>query len=179
MANSAASFIGGSISARPSISGSRCYHLKGKVLPRSTIQWWLGLNYDYCDWDFEVGYNLFWRQKEQLKQDCVPLPTTVGVYNLNGCGLSQFTASNATITNSGTADAVFVGLSRNNVDIASGLAGRLLTNKVYGAVAWDGCICDCFEWMTGFGGSYEFVVKHDKCNAPSAWAVFGKLAVSF
>ena len=46
---------------------------KVKYSPRSTIQWWLGLNYEYCDWDFEVGYNLFWRQKEQFKQDCVSI----------------------------------------------------------------------------------------------------------
>lgn len=150
-----------------------------KVEPRSTIQWWLGLNYEYCDWNLEVGYNLFWRQKERLKE-CVPLPTTIGVYNLNSCGLSPFTASNATITNPGTADAVFVGLSPANINVESGLAGRLLTNKVYGALSWDGCLCNgCFEWMAGFGASYEFVVKHDKCNAPAAWAVFGKFGLGF
>ena len=148
---------------------------KVNVLPRSTIQWWLGLNYEYCDWDFEVGYNLFWRQKERLKNDIVPFPTNVGVYNLNGCGISNVTASNATMTNAGTSDTVFVPLSSTSLNIDSGLAGRLLTNKVYGALSWNGCICDCFEWMAGFGGSYEFVIRHDQCNAPSAWAVFGKM----
>lgn len=149
------------------------------IQPRSTIQWWLGLNYERCDWDFEIGYNLFWRQKERLKQDCVPLPTTVGIYNLNGCGLSQFTASNATMTSSGTADAAFVPLSSADIDINSGLAGKLITNKVYGALSWTGCACDCFDWMAGFGASYEFVVNHDKCNALSSWAIFGKWAVGF
>lgn len=152
---------------------------KVEISPRSTIQWWVGLNYEYCDWDFEVGYNLFWRQKEQLKQNCIPLPTTVGIYNLNGCGLSPVTASNATMTNSGVADAVFVGISPSNINIASGLAGRLLTNKVYGALSWTGCACDCFEWMAGLGGSYEFVVNHDKCNGLNNWAVFAKWAVGF
>ena len=56
-------------------------------------------------------------------------------------------------------------ISPSNINIASGLAGRLLTNKVYGALSWTGCACDCFEWMAGFGGSYEFVVNHDQCNA--------------
>lgn len=150
-----------------------------KVEPRSTIQWWLGLNYEYCDWNLEVGYNLFWRQKERLKE-CVPLSTTLGIYNVNGCGTAPFTASTATMTNPGTADGVFVGLSQANLNIASGLAGRLLSNKVYAAVSWDGCLCNgCFEWMTGFGASYEFVVNHDKCNAPNAWAVFGKFGLGF
>lgn len=151
------------------------------VKPRSTIQWWFGLNYEYCDWDFELGYNLFWRQKEQLKlaQNCVPLSTTIGIYNLNGCGVSQVTASNATIFSPGTADIAFIPLTPSNINIASGLAGRLLTNKVYGALSWTGCACDCFEWMAGFGGSYEFVSNHDKCVAPSDWAVFAKWAVGF
>ena len=150
-----------------------------KVTPRSTIQWWIGLNYEYCDWDFEVGYNLFWRQKERFKGDCIPLPTTVGIYNLNGCGIGAVTASNATMTSSGTADAVFVGIPSTAINIDSGLAGRVLSNKVYGAFSWTGCACDCFEWMAGFGGSYEFVSKHDRCNALQNWAIFGKWAVGF
>ncbi len=149
------------------------------IKPRGTIQWWVGLNYEYCDWDFELGYNLFWRQKEQLDQSCIPLSTTLGIYNLNGCGISQVTASNATIFSSSAADSAFIPLTPSNINIASGLAGRLLTNKVYGALSWTGCACDCFEWMAGFGASYEFVSKHDKCAAPSDWAVFAKWAVGF
>lgn len=154
------------------------------ISPRSTIQWWLGLNYEYCCWDFEIGYNLYWRQKEKFKggnseTGCIPFPTTVGIYNLNGCGISSVTASNATITNPGTADAVFVGIPSSALNIDSGLAGKVLSNKVYGALSWTGCACDCFEWMAGFGASYEFVSKHDRCNALQNWAVFGKWAVGF
>lgn len=149
------------------------------VNPRSTIQWWVALNYEYCNWDFEVGYNLFWRQKEKLKQNCIQLPNTIGVYNLNGCGISQVAASDATMFDPGTADIAFVPLTPSNINVPSGLAERLLTNKVYGAVSWDGCICDCFEWFAGFGGAYEFVSNHDKCAAPANWAVFAKWAVGF
>lgn len=135
---------------------------KVNVLPRSTIQWWLGLNYEYCDMNFEVGYNLWWRQKEKLKDDtALVVPADVSLFDLSGAG-------------------IFAPLTVDNIDLVSGLAGRALTNKVYGAFSWNGCICDgCFDWMTGFGGSYEFVVKHDRCSALSNWAVFGKVAVSF
>lgn len=153
------------------------------IKPRSTIQWWLGLNYEYCDWDFELGYNLFWREKEQIKNNnvinCNPFPTTVGIYNLNGCGASSVTASSATIFSPGTADTTFVPLTFASLNLDSGLARRLLTNKVYAAASWTGCACDCFEWMAGFGGSYEFVSKHDRCASPSSWAVFAKWAVGF
>lgn len=156
--------------------------IKSGITPRSTIQWWLGLNYEYCDWDFEIGYNLFWRQKERYKEvatKCVGRTATYGVYNLNSCGISAVTASNATMTNSGTADALFVGIPSSALNIDSGLAGKVLSNKVYGAFSWTGCACDCFEWMAGFGASYEFVSKHDRCNALQNWAVFGKWAVGF
>lgn len=149
------------------------------IQPGSTIQLWVGANYQYCDWDLEFGYNLFWRQKEQFKSSCVPLATTVGVYNLNGCGLSPVTASNATMFDSGTADAVFVPLEQTDINIDSGLAGAALTNKVYGAVSWTGCACDCFEWMAGFGASYEFTSERYRCNALQNWAIFGKWAVGF
>ncbi len=152
------------------------------VKPRSTIQWWIALNYEYCNWNFEAGYNLWWRQKEELSlknNKCSVFPSTVGVYNVNGCGLSDVTASNATITNSGTPDALFVPLTVANLNLLTAAAGRALTNKVYGAVSWTGMACDCLEWITGFGGAYEFVSKHDRCNALQNWSVFGKMAIGF
>lgn len=156
--------------------------LKVNVKPRGTIQWWLAINYEYCNWNFELGYNLWWRQNEELElknNKCSVFPTTVGVFNVNGCGLSALTASNATITNPGTPDTTFVPITPANLNLLTAAAGRALSNKVYGALSWTGCACDCLEWITGFGGSYEFVSKHDKCNALQSWAVFGKMAIGF
>ncbi len=134
---------------------------KVNIIPRSTIQWWLGLNYEVCNWDFEIGYNLWWRQKEKIKDDVVPVPANTAVYNVTTGLVGPF-------------------ITEANIDVNSGLAGRALTNKVYGAASWNGCICDgCFDWMAGVGGSYEFVSKHDRCSALQNWALFGKAAVSF
>jgi len=150
-----------------------------KVTPRSTIQWWIGLNYEYCDWDFEAGYNLYWRQREQIKTSSVAdFTTTAGVYNL-ASGVAAVTASDATITSVGTADATFIPLTAANLNITSAEAGRVLSNKVYGAFSWMGCACNCFDWMAGFGASYEFVTGNSKCNALSSWAVFSKVAIGF
>lgn len=151
-----------------------------KVNPRSTIQWWIGANYEYCDWDFEVGYNLYWRQSEQIKSSSVAGFTTAdGIYDLIGGGASRVTASDTTMTTVGTPDATFIAITAADLNLASAQAGKVLSNKVYGALSWMGCACDCFDWMAGFGGSYEFVVNHDKCNALNSWAVFGKFAVGF
>ena len=143
------------------ISGVNLLTQKVNIQPRSTIQWWLGVNYEYCDWNVEVGYNLWWRQKERVKADSISFPLNTAVFDVT-TGLP------------GPA------LTLANINVDSALARRALTNKVYGALSFDGCLCDnCFEWMAGFGGSYEFVVKHDRCGALNNWAIFGKAAVSF
>ena len=131
-----------------------------KVQPRSTIQWWLGVNYEFCDWNFEVGYNLYWRQRERIQESSVVVPANIGIFDVTTA------TSSAAITAA-------------NIDINSAVAARALTNKIYGAFSFNGCVCDCFEWMSGFGGSYEFVAKRDRCAALSNWAIFGKCAVSF
>ena len=143
------------------IPGVNLLTQKVRVQPRNTIQWWLGLDYEFCDLNFEFGYNLWWRQKERISTDSITVPANVSIFDLSGAG-------------------TFTPLTLANININSAVAGRGLTNKVYGAFSWGGCICDgCFDWMSGLGASYEFVAKHDRCNALSYWAAFGKVAVSF
>jgi hypothetical protein len=156
-----------------------------KVKPRSTVQWWVALNYEYCDWNFELGYNLWWRQKEKINAgtctNAVVAPLNTGIFDISATNVFT-TASTATISSApGTvpSDPVFVALTNANINIESGLAAKALTNKVYGALSWEGCACDCFDWMAGVGASYEFVSKHNRCAALQNWAAFGKVAVSF
>jgi len=151
------------------------------VTPRSTIQWWLALNLEYCAWDFEVGYNLFWRQREKI--GCVnSFCTDIGIYNINPQTSIRTTLSNATIATAPgeiPSDATFVPLTKADLNISSAEAGRALTNKFYGALSWNGDVCGCIDWMAGFGASYEFVNGSSQCNALPFWAVFGKGGVAF
>lgn len=55
-----------------------------RVETRNTIDWWLALNYEWCGWDFELGYELWWRDCERLKNrdgDCSGLGTS----GIGGC----------------------------------------------------------------------------------------------
>jgi hypothetical protein len=161
------------------LPGINFFTQKVNIQPRGTIQWWLALNYECCAWDFEVGYNLFWRQKERIKNGLMNPGYDIGVFDL-GCTDACTSSSTATIGSySITSDPAFVTI--NNVDFnpASAVAGRVISNKVYAALATDGCWCDCINWFAGFGGSYEFVDSHDRCNALQYWAVFGKGGISF
>lgn len=162
------------------LTGINFFTQKINVRPRSTIQWLLALNYEWCNWDLEIGYNLFWKQKERIKNNLFFDPIqTVGIFDL-GCTQSCTSASRATIgTFDITSDSTFIPLGPDALNPASALAGRTLTNKVYLAGAADGCWCNCVNWFVGLGGSYEFVVKHDKCNALQYWGIFGKAGISF
>lgn len=152
------------------------------VTPGSTIQLWLALNYELCDWDFEVGYDLFWRQKEKISTSCcTTFNPAIGIYNLGCIGAGCSTSSTSTI---GTfapypSDATFSALDITALNLNSAAAGRALTNKFYGAVATAGCVCDCLDWETTLGASYEFVTGNDRCNALSYWAIFGKFGLIF
>ena len=162
------------------LPGVNFFTQKVPVTPRSTIQWWLALNFQYCAWDFEFGYNLFWRQKEQIK--CVQnFCTSIGIFDFNRTE-GRTSLSNATIATAPgeiASDPVFVPLTKANLNISSAEAGRALTNKFYGAFSWNGDVCGCVDWMAGFGASYEFVSGSSRCNALPFWGVFGKGGVSF
>lgn len=151
------------------------------VTPGSTIQWWLALNFELCNWDFEVGYNLFWRQREKIRSSSLTsFSPAIGIYDLGCIGAGCTSASTATIgTFAPTADATFVPLTTANLNLVSAEAGKVLTNKFYGAISTNGCVCECIDWIATVGGSYEFVTGSSRCSALSYWGVFGKFGWIF
>jgi hypothetical protein len=151
-----------------------------KVTPGSTVQWWLALNYEWCNWNFEAGYNLFWRQQEKISLDnCDTFGQTIGIYNL-GCISGCTTSSTATIgTFNPVSDATFVPLTLADLNLSSGAAGKVLTNKFYGAVATRGYVCPCVDWLASLAASYEFANGNSRCSALNYWAVFGKFSLIF
>lgn len=162
-----------------SLAGINFFTQRVTIKPRGTIQWWLGFNYQYCDWDFEFGYNLFWRQKERIKNALGDPNQSIGIFDL-GCTLNCTSASTATIgTFDVVSDPTFVNITAGDFNRASAVAGKVVTNKVYVAFSTDGCWCDCIHWSYGIGGSYEFVDAHDKCNALPYWGIFSKAGISF
>lgn len=148
------------------------------VTPRSTAQAWLALHYERCNYDVEVGYNLFWRQQEEI--GCAAAFTNeIGIFDFN----RNTSASTAVISQGPTqitADTTFVTLTANDLNLRSGAADKALSNKFYGLVSTNGSACGCcMDWNVGLGGSYEFVTSDYRCAALSYWAVFGQFALLF
>lgn len=150
-----------------------------EVKPRSQVDFWLGLHYQWCNWGLEFDYNLYWRQRERVCGGAFNFDS-LGLYNLNcGCGTSNSTATIATEFGAGTADATFTQLTAANVNLQSGEACKALTNAVSGALSYNNVWCDCYPWEVGIGGKYEFASKKDRRSLPESWGVFGKATISF
>ena len=82
-----------------------------KVQMRSSIDWWLGLHYQYCNWGAEFDYNLYWRDREKI---CRPNFNfgDFGLFDINSCGnlTSSSTATICSAIGAGTSDATFIRL---------------------------------------------------------------------
>ena len=153
------------------------------VTPRSEINFWTALHYERCSWDFELGYNLWWRQQEKVSLSQHPAISSLGIFDLAGAGvLNAVSASTANIsqgvggTNPVVSDATFVPLSITNLNLHSAEHPRALTHKLYAAFDYRNCWCDK-PVLLGVGGSYEFA--RPRANALEQWAVFGKLGITF
>lgn len=144
---------------------------KVEVTPRSLIEFWTALHWEWCTFNVEAGYNLFWRDSEKLcfKTDCKSKcgteqnATTFGIYDLRD---GKTSASNAKISESNKGsnvaphDASFKTVNvKKDLDLRSGTQPTALTNTIYLGVSYNSEIC-CMPAMIGLTGSYEFASHH-------------------
>jgi len=162
-----------------SLSGINYFTFPSQVTPRSTIDFWLALHHHYCKWDIEVGYDLWWRQKEQVKLDCccnATFNTPIGIYDMSGvCNPNATSASMATIAQSvGTvvSDTTFVPLTISDLNRSSAAHPNVLTNKIYLAASRHYNTA-YHSGIVGFGSSYEIAQNNSAFNQWAVWATFG------
>lgn len=152
------------------------------VRPGSTIDLWTAFHYYWCDFNFEVGYNLWWKDCEEI---CIrSADLGVGIYDINGdCKGDPFCSTGANITqtvagagsNFAPSDTTFKTISTSDFNIASGSHPRSLSHTIYGAFSYNTEVW-CMPVMLGFVGSYEFA----RCNTTfEQWGVHLKTAISF
>lgn len=161
------------------LPGINFFTRNAEVSPRSTIEFWTAWNYNFCcNYNFEFGYNLWWREREHVR--ICPANLGVGVFDLAGdCSLNPVSASCANIStsvngpNRAPSDATFVTETTRDLDPRSGSHPNCLTNKIYAAVSYD---FNCMPIMLGFGGSYEFAQKN---SALEQWGVWLKASASY
>ena len=107
-----------------------------RVEPRSQIEWWLAGRYQWCNWGFELSYNLFWRDKERICAASFPDFDNTAIFDMT-CGTltSNSTATVCQTQAERVHDAVCTPIDPKNINLASpGAARRTLSNTIAGSV---------------------------------------------
>ncbi len=163
-----------------SLPGINACTIPVNVTPGSQIEYWFAFHYAYCNWNVELGYNLWWRGRDSITL-IGSFPPDTGIYDLTGAvSGTPVSASKANITesaigpNQAPSDSVFTPSSTFN--LSSGKQHSALSDSLYLAFSYNGVACDEYPWLAGIGGGYEFAEGH---NALSQGSVWGKLGILF
>ncbi len=150
-----------------------------RIKPHFQHSFNLGLVYNHCAFEGEIGYNFWARQGEtaRLRSELEP-GLAIAAVNATGVatGLVDLVngiavvdpAANVTFTDAETAGCL-IGL--NDIDYNSVAHPACMTHIVYGSLGyhWDWC----WPVFVGVGGSYEFSTFNTALNRWLAWGKFG------
>lgn len=149
-----------------------------KVNPRSTLDWWLALRYNWCNWGFEGAYNFFWRQKECVSRPRVNFRTR-GIFDMTRCMnlTSHSTAIISDVFGEGTPDATFVELTSADVAVNSAAAREARSHTFSGTLCYSDSWCN-YDVSVAIGARYELADRHRQTSTLENWGVFGKASIS-
>jgi hypothetical protein len=165
------------------------------VTPRGTIDVWAAIHLEQNCWNYEVGYNLWWRQAEEISLKSNSCDTSCktnvdvnasigGIFDIAGfCSPATITtASTATIaqsvassSNPVTSDAVFTPTTLQDISVSSGAHPNALSNKLYASIGYVPGEETCLPSVSVLG-SYE--IAHNQ-NALDQWAIWANIAFNF
>ncbi len=164
-----------------SMPGINLFTLPVNVKPGNTLDVWLALHYQRCNFSAEIGYDLWWRQAEKIDIRCCITPG-FGIQTLNVCSSSVTSSSSATIcqttpgagSNATVSDPTFVALTTSMLNLNSGAHPTALSNTLYADLGY-AIERTCYSLLFGVGASYEVASK----NALSQWALWYTQGISF
>lgn len=148
---------------------------KAYVTPRSSFDLYLATQCQHQSWNFELGYDLWYRNSEKIS-----LPsnlTKVAVADLRGIAAQDpHSASTATIDqgvqpgiNQMTSDPTFVLVDMSNdINCKSGAQAASLSNSVYGSIGYAFDI-KCHKMQVGLNVAYELGSSVNTPDNITAW----------
>jgi len=153
-----------------------------KVHPRSVVDVWSALHYTWCNWNLEVGYDFWWRQKEEIHGNFDYITTSSeAIFDIGGVCTNPISCSSATIAEAlvgehvVVSDVDFTPLTAADVNVSSAEHPRALSNTIFANISRNGTL-RCHPTTIGIGGLYEFA--HDR-NALEQFAVWLKMGIDF
>ncbi len=116
---------------------------KADVMPGSSLDIYLATHANHNKWNFELGYDFWYRAGEKIKLCCKNFPTNIGVADLIGIAdQDPQSASTATIsqgvlpgTNQMVSDPTFVPVTLRDINLISGAQQKSFSNSFYGSLA--------------------------------------------
>jgi hypothetical protein len=159
-----------------------------KVTPGSHFDGIAQLAFNYDGWTFDLGYNLFAKEQEDVRLKCNPCTDTCGTSCSDTDGWTDDTyaiARVATQAQGGNWNSTIAfaeshryggaWINKEHLDIDACTNPSVVTHKIYGGIGY------AFEeWeyplMLGIGGSWEFETDNDCLEQ---WALWFKLGLTF
>jgi len=160
-----------------------------KVTPGSHFEGIAQLAFNYEDWTFDLGYNLFAKEQEDVSLKgnpcCDPCGTTCSTssctdgWDDSTYGIADEAWNTSTAFAPSNNDTIHEGanntIDREHLSLADCTTPSVVTHKVYGGIGyafnkWD------YPLMLGVFGSYEFATDND---CMEQWAVGGKIGITF
>jgi hypothetical protein len=152
--------------------GINVFTQKVKVNPHFQYNYTMGLVYEYCRFQAEVGYNFWARQEESVRLNT---PWVVGPAIYGFATGDTNLLSNIAIDN--TASAVpyttINAVQQTDIDFLSMSHPAALSHIVYGSLGYN--FSWCWPIFIGVGGSYEFSTNN---VALTRWLAWGKIGIS-
>lgn len=155
---------------------------KADVIPGSSLDFYLATHINHNAWNFEFGYDFWYRACEKIKLCCANMPN-VGIADLLGISLQNpQSASTANIsqgaktgTNQMTSDTTFIPVTLCDINLCSGAQQKALSNSFYGSIGYEfKTKCDN-SILLGINCDYE----HGSCSTPDNITTWINLDFSF
>lgn len=150
------------------------------VAPCSSLDIYLALHSNYNNWQFELGYDFWYRSAErvQLKDPAnftqgLGVADLVGIAALNPQSASKANISESVVSNGNQipSDSLFVSLTSSDLNLHSAAAPRSISNSAYLSMAYNGHYRD-HSSQVGLNFAYE---RGTNVNVPdniSMWINF-------
>lgn len=152
------------------------------VTPQSNVELITAFHYNYKHWNFELGHDFWYQQKEKVTLDCNRCDqSTIGIFDLphvlNASEGPFTTVSTAQINQAYSAvedqNATFI--TDSDINVNSGTHPRASSCKLYGSIGYDSDCCT-YPWIVALGSSYEW--GHRKSTF-SQWNISLRTGISF
>jgi hypothetical protein len=143
------------------------------VTPGSQLEGAVSVAYNHGNFNFHLGYDMYFREAESLTRKGTLAANTFGIANRNFDTAAAFGNVLATSYDGATPATIAAGsLSNDSLDVAAAATPSQFTNSINGSAGYVFRQWDC-PLMLGVGAQYEWANKNSALSTYGAWLKAG------